>query len=200
MPILSSTRVVAAALLAGCLGATGTALAATVNYQAVLTGLAEAPANNSPGIGRALVTLDDSNFTMRVIADFSGLTANVTAAHIHCCTSLPLAGTAGVASVTPTFTGFPAAMSGSYDRTFDMTVVAGSWNQGFVNNNGGQPATAFQALRRGLDEGRAYLNIHTSAFPGGEIRGFLQLPEPGTLALVAAALAAGGLARRRRSA
>jgi hypothetical protein len=33
--------------------------------------------------------------------------------------------------------------------------------------------------------GKSYLNIHTTAFPGGEIRGFLTLvPEPGTFALL----------------
>jgi hypothetical protein len=37
-----------------------------------------------------------------------------------------------------------------------------------------------------MDSGKAYLNIHTRAFPGGEIRGFFnQVPEPGTLALLA---------------
>jgi len=49
-----------------------------------------------------------------------------------------------------------------------------------------------------LFENRAYLNIHTTAFPGGEIRGFLTLvPEPGSMALFA--LGAGALALRARS-
>ncbi|RIL04453.1 MAG: hypothetical protein DCC71_14155 [Proteobacteria bacterium] len=49
-----------------------------------------------------------------------------------------------------------------------------------------------------LQEGRAYLNIHSSAFAGGEIRGFLVfVPEPGAALLVGAGLA--GLLARGRS-
>lgn len=41
------------------------------------------------------------------------------------------------------------------------------------------------------------MNIHTTAFPGGEIRGFLVVPEPSTVALVALAVGAMGALRRR---
>ena len=47
-------------------------------------------------------------------------------------------------------------------------------------------------------EGRAYLNIHTSTNPGGEIRSFLEpVPEPATTGLIAIGLFALVALRRR---
>jgi hypothetical protein len=47
-------------------------------------------------------------------------------------------------------------------------------------------------------DGTAYFNIHSSQFTGGEIRGFLRIPEPATLALVCCALLALGFFQRKR--
>ena len=110
---------------------------------------------------------------MRVQAQFSGLTTGTIASHIHACTASPGTGTASVATTTPTFPGFPLGVtSGSYDRTFD-TLSAGTYNPAFVSSHGGTPASAEAALATCLAAGTAYLNIHTTMFPGGEIRGFL---------------------------
>ncbi|MBS0485263.1 MAG: CHRD domain-containing protein, partial [Proteobacteria bacterium] len=41
----------------------------------------------------------------------------------------------------------------------------------------------------GLDDGKAYFNLHTNLFPGGEIRGLLSpVPEPESYALWLAGL------------
>jgi hypothetical protein len=170
--------------------------AAVMVYTTTLSGAAEATPNASPGTGSATVTIDSSLSTMRVQASFVGLIGNVTAAHIHSATTIPGTGTAGVATTTPTFPGFPSGVTaGTYDFTFDMTQSS-SYNPAFVTNNGGTTASAFLALQSGLSSGSAYLNIHTNVFPAGEIRGFL-VPEPGTTGLAAIA-GAGLLSRRRR--
>ena len=142
-------------------------------YWATLSGPAEAPPNNSPGTGKALVTIDAVANTMRVQVTFSGLVAGVTASHIHTPTAVAGTGTAGVATTTPTFTGFPSGVTaGTYDQTFNM-LLASSYNPPFVTANGGTPASAWTALRAGISAGKAYLNIHSTTFMGGEIRGFL---------------------------
>ena len=175
------------------------AFAGVISYTADLSGPSEAPPNASPGTGFAAVSIDTIAHTMDVSVTFSGLLAGDTASHIHCCTAAPGTGTAGVATVTPTFTGFPSLVtSGTYANTFDLTL-SGSWNSAFITAHGGTTAGAEATLLAGLAAGEAYLNIHSSLFPGGEIRGFLApTPEPGTCLLAGVALAGLTLRRRRR--
>ena len=188
----------ALAMVAFILFAFRPALAHENFYSVILDGPSEAPPNASPGTGTALVTVDLDLITMRVELSFSGLTGTTSASHIHGNTTTPGAGTAIVATQTPTFTGFPLGVTaGTYDHTFDMTL-ASSYNSAYIAAHGGTVATAFNDLIAGMDQGRTYLNVHTSTFPGGEIRGFLQaIPEPSSCGL----LLLGGIAlvRRRRA-
>ena len=175
------------------------AQAQTQVFIATLTGPNESPPNNSPGVGFSRVTLDPIGHSMRVEVTFSGLEGPTTASHIHASTAAPGTGTAMVATATPTFPGFPLGVTaGSYDQTFDLSL-ASSYNGAFVSANGGTTATAEAALLSGIQSGKAYLNIHTTVVPGGEIRGFLQLvPEPSTALLLLPSLALFPLLRRKR--
>ena len=104
----------------------------TLVFIASLSGPAESPPNASPGTGFATVTIDTVANTMRVQVSFSGLTSGTTASHIHSATAVPFTGTAGVATTTPTFTGFPGGVTaGTYDHTFNM-LDAASYNPAFI--------------------------------------------------------------------
>ena len=164
-------------VLALLLAAPSTARATTI-YVATLAGANEVPPTGSPATGFATVTLNGD--TLTVDETFSGLIGGpAAAAHIHCC--FP----AGVnAIVAVPFIDFPAATSGSYHQSFDLTL-ASSYNPAFETAHGGTAASAEAALIAGLDAGLAYANIHDAQFPGGEIRGQLQrVPGPPTAELL----------------
>ncbi len=187
------------ALAAALLVAMPAAQAHGTRYTTTLSGPAENPSNASPGTGFAIVEYNDEDHMLYVAVSFSGLLGNVSASHIHCCTNAP--GNVGVATPTPTFPGFPSGVKGGfYERVFDLTLNS-SFNNAFRLNNGGTAASAEAALIGGLNAGRAYWNIHTTTFGGGEIRGFLKpVPEPGTYGLMALGLAGIALVARRRRA
>ncbi len=141
-------------------------------YNFTLDGASESPPNSSTGTGTATITVNVSANTMRVQSTFSGLAGNTTTCHVHAATTTANTGTAGVATQTPAFSGFPLGVtSGTYDTTFDMTLSA-SYNSAYITANGGTTATAFTALIAAFDASKAYFNIHSSTFGGGEIRGF----------------------------
>lgn len=183
---ISAIAVTAVAFAFGFFSTATSIAQGTLTYQAFLSGPAEFPVNASPGTGFATVVVDPVQNSLQVVLSFTGLLGTTTASHIHAATAVPGAGTAGVATTTPTFAGFPLGVnSGSYSNLLDLTLSS-SYNPAYITANGGTTASAEAALLASLAAGTAYLNIHSTSVPGGEIRGFLTLasvPEPGALAL-----------------
>lgn len=188
----------------GVVAIASTTPALSAKYTATLSGSAENPPNASPGTGNVTVLIigDDiaisGSFADLVSLTSGGGPSGTVAAHIHCCVG-PTAN-AGVASQVPSLPGFPLGVnSGSFDTgRFDLNS-ASFYNPAFVTGSGGTVPQARTRLVNGLNAGQAYFNIHSNAFPGGEIRGQLALvPEPATWAMMIAGFGLAGAAIRRQ--
>ncbi len=104
----------------------------------------EVPANASTATGFGRVTLNDTETQITVSLNFSGLSSNQTASHIH-----------GAAP--------PGANAGILFNIGSTGATSGTFNDLFFN------VTSVQAAQ--LKTGQFYFNVHSTNFPGGEIRG-----------------------------
>lgn len=123
-----------------------------ITCSTTLSGANEVPPNSSTATGSVSYTFDPSTTASTWSVTFSGLTAPATAAHVHA--PAPPGSNAGVQVPLTTI---PSATSGSYsgsEATFGGTLTV-------------------SAYMTALLTGDSYANIHTSTFPGGEIRGWL---------------------------
>lgn len=130
------------------LSAAATVYPINVNF----SGLQEAPANNSTATGTFVGTYNDVTDSLIYTITFSGLGSNVTAAHFHGYVPPGIAGPVIFFPVNPSFP--TGVMSGTFVDSVKLT----------------------QGQEDSLKMGLIYFNIHTSTFPGGEIRAqiFLQ--------------------------
>ena len=117
------------------------AFADTVKLQATLTAAAQVPPADSKGSGSAIVSYDTGSRALDWKITYENLTGDPTAAHFH--GPAPVGKNAG--PVVP--------ITGSL-----VSPVQGS-------------ATLTDAQAKELLEGLWYINVHTVANPGGEIRG-----------------------------
>src|ERR1700686_5038591 len=83
----------------GALLVASSLFAGPITYDVVMNGPSESPANASAGTGFAVIVIDSTANTLNIVSlTFSGLSGTTTASHIHCCTGVPGAGTAIVAT------------------------------------------------------------------------------------------------------
>ncbi|HVI49253.1 MAG TPA: CHRD domain-containing protein [Chitinophaga sp.] len=148
--LLAYSMVIPTVWLAACsgggggYGGGGNPTPATMNVNASLSGAQETPPNTVGGTGSLTGTYDPSTYKITYTLTWTGLTGDATGMHFH--------GPAAVgqsAAVQVGITGFPAGTYGSVSGNAILTVSQAA----------------------DLTAGKWYVNIHTAAYPGGEIRG-----------------------------
>ncbi len=130
--------------------------------------------SGATGSGTAVLSIDEVANLMNIQVDFQGLSGNSTVAHIHGPTAVPLIGIASVITTTPSFANFPTGVkSGTYSNILDLLANT-TYRAGFITANGNTTTGARDAFLAALNGQKAYFNVHSNTFPGGEIRGFFQ--------------------------
>lgn len=164
-------RMVATALLAVLAGVASRPAAAVDPVDVRLRSFEEVPAISSPASGRFRAVIDAGAGRIDYQLEYTGLTGAVRQAHIHvgqrsvnggisvylCQTALNPDPT-GLAPTCPA--------SGAVQGTLTAANVIGPAGQGVAT---GEFAELVAAMRGGV----AYINVHSSTFPGGEVRGQL---------------------------
>jgi CHRD domain len=156
-----------------------------------LLGSNENPAVTGGGSGGLLaggITYNAANNVLGINAGwgsgrgFVDLTGNATMGHLH----------------GPTTSAAPGSFTQNANIKYDLAVLTG-WNPSASSGGFIGTVTILEADEPALLNGQFYMNIHTVANSGGEIRGYLvPVPEPGLmLGTTAAGLFGVGVLRRR---
>jgi hypothetical protein len=146
--------------------------AAQQPFIAYLAGYNQEPYNESPAVGVAIVTVDTQLHTIRMQVEFQNLSGPANGAGIHGITATPGGGTGMSATRLPALPAFPVGeTSGSFDHTFAFEDMA-AFNPAFISAHGG-PGSAPSELINAIGAGKAYVNLASTAYPDGEMRGFL---------------------------
>jgi hypothetical protein len=122
-------------------GSFSAASAAVINFSATMNSASEVPPKTSAGSGDALATLNTTTKELTYTVTFENLTGPATMAHFHG----PAAAGANAPVVVPLGNNPTSPIHGSKTLT-DAQITD-------------------------LEAGKWYVNVHTAANPGGEIRG-----------------------------
>jgi hypothetical protein len=136
----------------------------TERFSASLAGGNEVPPINSAGTAAFDMTIQD---TITFSLTFSGLSSPLTLSHLHFAPSKVAGGVMIFLCGGGNQPACPAATSGTITGTITAANVTGPGTQGITP---GDLNSALEAVRSGL----SYANMHTTMFPGGEIRGDVQ--------------------------
>jgi hypothetical protein len=157
----------------GCLFLTASAaLAETVTIK--LASYQEVPAISSAASGSFRAFINDKAGTISYELSYSGLTGDVQQAHIH----VGQASVNGAVSVFLCQTAVnpdPTGLAPQCPQSGTVTGILQSANmiEGGIVSQGIAPGE-FGELLAAIRAGVAYANVHSSTFPGGELRGQLR--------------------------
>jgi len=146
------------AILLGCATEKSAAAPAPKTYDVPLTTAAEVPVCAAAGpnaTGKATIAIAPDDSSISTTVTYSGLSGDVTAAHIH-------AGAAGVAG--PVVLPYSAPFTSPFTKTFTAADYVAAPNA----------PPDFPSFLTMLKSGGAYINVHTAACKPGEIRGQIQ--------------------------
>lgn len=136
-----------------------------------MSGLQETTPNASPATGSGTLMLNTVTGDFTLEYAFADLIGTVTMAHFH---QAP-AGTNGGVVYWLASTGAP--------NTLPTTLMSPSLPTGVFAGSGSGTGTLSSDLIAAAVAGNLYVNIHTTSFGGGEIRGQV-VPTPGAAALL----------------
>lgn len=130
-----------------------------LNFRTHLSGQNEVPANASEATGQAIFQLskDGMELSYKLIVDDI---SNVTMAHIH----LAPVGVNG----KPVAWLYQSSPNGPVEGILAEGVIT---KENLINDLAGQELSS---LIDAIFEGNTYVNVHTTSFPGGEIRGQIE--------------------------
>ena len=132
-------------------GGTGT----DTEFEALLSGTNEVPAVNTIATGSATISIQGAQIVYQVdVQDIE----NVLVSHIH---------------IAPEGENGPVRLNlcGTDDTPGCSTIDTGTLVSDSNAVTTGTPAITFDSLVSAIRAGNAYVNVHTTANPGGEIRG-----------------------------
>jgi hypothetical protein len=132
--------------------------------RATLRGAHEAPPINSAATGRFRATIH-SNGAIDFTLTYSNLSSNATASHIHFAQPNVAGGVMIFLCGGDAQPACPAATSGTITGSITPANVVALPGQGITAGD------LNAALRIIIEQGEGYVNLHSTRFPGGEIRG-----------------------------
>lgn len=155
----------------------GAAASATYTVSASMDGSQEVTPKATPAVGSMTGSYDETTNELWLSMSYSGLLGSYRASHIH---KAPFGVNGGVIHDFADF--------GSWSGTGSSEVYTQT-----------SPIVLSDDNEAALLSGGLYINIHSTTFPTGEIRGQISaVPEPATMAALAAGVVALAARRRRK--